>query len=367
MKVIVIGLGGMGSAAAAHLAARGAQVIGIERFTPAHDRGSSHGRSRIIRQAYFEGAQYVPLLLRAYELWRQLDPSLLHITGGLMIGAPDSEVFTGSLASARAHGLAHEVLDAAEIRRRYPPLKPGDDIVALYEPMAGFVVPEDCTLAHLEHAARHGAELHFEEAVTSWSASSSGVRVTTTHATYEADRLVIAPGAWAPELFAELEIPFTIERQVLFWFAPPGGDAPFRRFPIYIWELDRTVHFYGFQADSVGVKVALYHGGDVCTAETIDRSVRAEEVENVRAILAERIPALNAPLVDATTCMYTNTPDLHFVLGLHPAHANVVVASPCSGHGYKFASVIGEILADLAIAGGTAHPIEEFRPTRFAR
>lgn len=356
----MIGLGGMGSAAAARLAARGARVLGIERFTPAHDRGSSHGRSRIIRQAYFEGAQYVPLLLRAYELWRELDPSLLHLVGGLMIGAPDSDVVTGSVAAARTYGLAHEVLDAAEIRRRFPELTPAEDVVALYEPMAGFVVPEACTLAHLARATKHGAELHFEEAVTSWSASTSGVSVTTTRAHYEADRLVIAPGAWAPELL-DLAVPFTIERQALFWF-----DAPFpSQFPIYIWELDRMVHFYGFPADAAGAKVALYHGGDVCTPDTIDRSVRAEEVERIRAILSSRIPALNGPLADATTCMYTNTPDLHFVLGLHPAHANVIVASPCSGHGYKFASVIGEILADLAIDGATRHPIEEFSPTRF--
>jgi sarcosine oxidase len=363
MKVIVIGLGGMGSAAAAHLAARGTHVIGIERFTPAHDHGSSHGRSRIIRQAYFEDAQYVPLLLRAYELWRELDPSLLHLTGGLMIGAPDSDVVTGSLASARTYGLAHEVLDAAEIRRRFPVLTPGDDVIALYEPMAGFVNPEECTLAHLAHATKHGAELHFEEAVTSWNATANGVRVTTTRATYEADRLVIAPGAWAPELLADLHVPFTIERQGLFWFDAAGFDP----FPIYIWELDRTVHFYGFPADAVGVKVALYHGGDVCTPETIDRSVRAEEVERIHAILSSRIPTLTGPLVDATTCMYTNTPDLHFVLGLHPSHANVVVASPCSGHGYKFASVIGEILAGLAIDGATPHAIEAFRPERFGR
>lgn len=374
MDIIVVGLGGMGSAAAAHLAARGASVLGIDRYLPAHDRGSSHGRSRIIRQAYFESPAYVPLLLRAYELWRELErntsASLLTITGGLMIGTPESGVFAGSLASARMHGLEHEVLDAAEINRRFPPMTSAPGTVALYERMAGFLDPERSTLAHLQRATDCGAELRFEEPVLEWTATSSGVRVSTSRGTYEAERLVIAPGPWAPELLADLGLPLRVERQVLYWFDPIGGIEPFHqdRFPIYVWEVERDRQIYGFPAQAGppgGVKVAFYFGGEPTTPDTIDRSVSAVEVETIRAALASRVPSLSAPLIQTTTCMYTTTPDHHFILGTHPSHANVIVASPCSGHGYKFASVIGEILADLAIEGRTAHDIELFSPMRF--
>ncbi|HYI11116.1 MAG TPA: N-methyl-L-tryptophan oxidase [Thermoanaerobaculia bacterium] len=374
MDAIVVGLGGMGSAAVSHLAARGHRVTGIDRFTPAHDRGSSHGRSRIIRQAYFEGAEYVPLLLRAYELWQELErdtgTSLLTITGGLMIGTPESETFAGSVASARAHGLPHEILDANEIRRRFPPFHVTPELVALYEPMAGFVDPERSILAHLRHAARLGAELRFEEPLLSWEASPAGVRVTTTRATYEAERLILATGPWAPQVLSDLGLPLTIERQILFWFDPIGGVAPFHqdRFPIYIWELEDGLQFYGFPAQDGppgGVKVAFFYHGEPCTPETIDRNVAPSEVDQMRSVIAGRIPALNGPLLDAVTCMYTSTPDHDFILGLHPEHDNVVLASPCSGHGYKFASVIGEILADLAIEGTTRHAIGAFGLGRF--
>jgi sarcosine oxidase len=374
VNVIVVGLGGMGSAAAYHLAARGIRVIGLERFAPAHDRGSSHGRSRMIRQAYFEGAAYVPLLLRSYDLWRRLEretgEALLHVTGGLMIGRPESSTVSGSLASARAHGLAHELLDAAEIRRRFPVLSPTSELVALYEPMAGFLHPERTVLAHLRRATELGATLHFDEQVIRWEASETSVRVTTSRATYEADRLVLAPGPWAPEVFGDLQLPLTVERQVLYWIDPIGGVEPFRadRFPVYIWELDDGMQFYGFPTQDEppgGVKASFFYRGEACTPETIDRTVAPGESESLRAVLADRIPALRGPVLDALTCMYTTTPDHRFILGMHPHHSRVVLASPCSGHGYKFASVIGETLADLAIDGSTRAAIDSFAPTRF--
>ena len=373
--VIVIGLGGMGSAAAAHLAARGRRVLGLDQFQPAHARGSSHGRSRVIRLAYFEHPAYVPLLLRAYELWERLERdsgrSLLTRTGGLMIGRPHSDVVSGSLRSAQTHGLAHEMLDAAALKRRFPPFTPQPGDVALYEERAGVIRPESAIHGHLALAARDRADLRFDERVVDWHALASGeVAVRTTRGRYEAARLVLAPGAWAPGLFRLPALPLEIERQVLYWFAPPGGTAPFApdRFPIYIWDRGDGVQFYGFPVDELGVKVAFFRTGHAarCTPDEIDRAVHPEEIRAMREALAPCIPELSAgSLVETVTCMYTLTPDHHFVIGLHPNHSQVVIASPCSGHGYKFATVVGEILADLAIDGTTRHPIDLFTPTRF--
>ncbi|WNZ25076.1 N-methyl-L-tryptophan oxidase [Leptolyngbya sp. NK1-12] len=371
--VIVIGLGGMGSATVYQLAQRGQRVLGLEQFTPPHNRGSSHGKSRIIRQAYFEHPSYVPLLLRAYQLWQQIEQEtnqkLLFLTGGLMIGPPKSTTVSGSRRSAQEHGLAYEILDAQQIHARFPLLHPDPSAMALFEAKAGFVRPEAAIRAHLQRAAQLGAALHFEEPVLDWHTTEQGVQVITTKTTYEADRLVIAPGAWAAQLL-KLEIPFVVERQVLYWFEPLRHRDLFdyAHLPIYIWETEDSVQFYGFPAyaDSTeGVKIAFFRAGKVCTPDTIDRTVYPHEVEMMRKYLNQYIPDLNGKLLDTVTCMYTNVPDEHFVIGLHPAYANVVVASPCSGHGFKFASVVGEILADLAINGHTPHPLELFSPDRF--
>jgi sarcosine oxidase len=359
--VIVVGLGGMGSAAAAHAASRGKRVLGIEQFQPAHDQGSSHGRSRVIRLAYFEHPAYVPLLRRAYELWRQLEERtgrrLLQITGGLMIGKPESEVVSGSLRSAQEHLLDHEMLDAAQIRRRFPALTPSAGDVALFETEAGIVFPEEAIRAHLDFAADNSAHLHFAEPVEEWTVASSGrIDVRTSRGRYETDRLILAPGAWASDLFKIDWLPLEVEPQQLHWFDPRGGPEPFQpdRFPIYIWDLGNGIQFYGFPADDEGrVKVAFFRS-----------KVKGEDA--MRAALAPCIPGLaGGTLLETVSCKYTLTPDHHFVIGHHPDHASVVIASPCSGHGYKFASVIGETLADLAIDGSTRHPIGLFAPSRF--
>ena len=359
--VIVVGLGGMGSAAAAHAASRGQRVLGIEQFQPAHDHGSSHGRSRVIRLAYFEHPAYVPLLRRSYELWRRLERAtgrdLLRITGGLMIGAPESEVVAGSLRSAREHHLDHEMLAAADIRRRFPAFTPAPGTVALYESEAGSLSPEEAIRAHLDVAVDNGAHVHFDERVEDWQVSASGtITVRTSRGSYETDRLILAPGAWAASLFKIDWLPLEVEPQQLHWFLPEGGADVFSpdRFPIYIWDLGDGVQFYGFPADEDGrVKVAFFRS-----------KVNGERV--IREALGPVMPSLaNGTLVETVTCKYTLTPDRHFVIGLHPDHSNVVVASPCSGHGYKFASVIGEILADLAVNGATRHPIDLFDSKRF--
>jgi sarcosine oxidase len=226
--------------------------------------------------------------------------------------------------------------------------------------------------AHLRLAERYGAELHFDEPALSWEARPDGVRVSTARGVYEASRLVVSVGPWAPEILADLGLQLVIERNVLVWFEPIGGREPFLpdRFPIYIWEVDDQAQFYGFPAQEGppgGVKVALFRAGIHCTPETIDRTIHPHEIEELRSAIAERIPALNGALLDAATCMYTTAPDEHFVVGLHPRHDAVVIASPCSGHGYKFASVMGEVLADLAMHGTTSHPIALFDPQRFSR
>jgi sarcosine oxidase len=371
--VIVAGLGGMGSAAAYHLAARGKRVLGLERHAPVHDRGSSHGESRIIRQAYFEDPAYVPLLLHAYELWegleRETGRDLMSLVGALMIGPPDGALVSGSVASADEHGLPYEILSASELKRRYPIFEPDPDVVALYEERAGFVRPEAGVKAHLDLASSLGAELRFEERITSWEAGSSGVRVETERGSYEAERLVVSAGAWAGELLAGLGLPLEVTRQILFWFRPEGGVEPYapERVPIWIYEPDDGNMFYSFPAvdGADTVKVAFFRAdGKPTNPETIDREVHGEEVEFIRGYLARHVPSMNGDLVAAKTCMYTNTPDEHFVISTHPDHPHISIAAGFSGHGYKFCSVVGEILADLATEGKTEHPIDLFSPAR---
>ncbi|MEV6551824.1 N-methyl-L-tryptophan oxidase [Streptomyces sp. NPDC051597] len=377
--VIVLGLGGMGSAAARHLAARGVRVLGLERFGPAHAHGSSHGGSRITRQSYFEDPAYVPLLLRAYELYEQVERDSGHeialLCGGMMVGRPDCRTVAGAVRSARAWDLPHEMLDAREIRRRFPAMSPLDDEVALYEARAGLLRPEATVAAHLHLAAKAGAELRFEEPVTGWEElpGGRGVRVHTAGHHYTAGQLVVCPGAWAPELLADLGVPVRVERQVMYWFEPRGGIGPFlpERQPVFVWEEADGVQVYGFPAvdgPSGGVKTAFFRkNGAPCTPATIDRTVTAAEAEDMAAAMRRVAPTLPGTFLRAVTCMYSNTPDEHFVIARHPAHPETTtVACGFSGHGFKFVPVVGEILADLALEGATAHPIGLFDPLRFA-
>jgi sarcosine oxidase len=372
--VIVVGLGGMGSAAARHLAARGVRVLGLERFTPAHDQGSSHGGSRIIRQSYFEDPAYVPLLLRAYELWaeaeKEADADLLTLTGGLYLGPPHSTTFAGSLRAAREWDLPHEVLEPDELRARFPTFAPAPDELAVFEERAGFVRPEAAVAAHLELAARNGADLRFGQQVLSWDAAAGdGVRVRTAEGEHTAERLVIAPGAWAPAVLAGLGLPLRVERQVQYWFAPPGGVDPYIGNPVYVAEQAEGAQIYGFPAmdgPDGGVKVAFFRRGHDADPDALDRVVTDAEVQEMRTRVADTLPGLVGPVVRTVPCMYTTTPDEHFVIATHPEHAGVTVACGFSGHGFKFVPVVGEILADLATTGTTAHPIALFDPRRFA-
>ncbi|MFJ8647791.1 N-methyl-L-tryptophan oxidase [Streptomyces sp. NPDC093546] len=374
--VIVVGLGGMGSAAAHHLSARGARVLGLERFGPVHARGSSHGGSRITRQSYFEDPAYVPLLLRAYELYERLERDtgrdIATLCGGLMLGRPGARTVAGSRLSAERWGLPHEMLDAKEIRRRFPTLTPGEDDVALYEARAGLLRPENTVAAHLGLAGHAGAELHFEEPLLRWEPYRDGVRVHTAEDTYTAGQLVMCPGAWAPGLLTDLGVPFRIERQVMYWFRPRGAAEAFlpENHPVYIWEDAEGVQIYGFPAidgPELGAKVAFFRKGTVCTPETVERTVHDHEVAAMAEQAGRLLPDLPGRFLKAATCMYSNTPDEHFVIARHPRHPeSVTVACGFSGHGFKFVPVVGEILADLALTGATAHPIELFDPRRLA-
>ena len=370
---IVLGLGGMGSAAAAHLAARGKRVLGLEQFTPAHDRGSSHGNSRIIRQAYAEDPAYVPLVLRAYELWRALekesDEPLYVRTGGLMVGRTESELVLGALRSAREHGLKHEMLSAKDIERRFPATAPRDDEVALFEAPAGVLFPEACIRAYLKRATASGAELYFETSVASWRSRAGGVEVTLAGGQrYEAQSLVMCAGAWMPAVAADLHLPLRVERNVMHWFAPASHLELFGpdRLPIYILDRGQQHMLYGFpDVEYAGIKAAFHHSQIYTTPEELDRNVANSEVETLRASLAQWLPQGTGRHLASAVCMYTLTPDLHFVIGHHPDDPNVVIAGGFSGHGFKFCSVVGEVLADLVIDGVTRHPIELFSPLRF--
>ncbi|MFD9794864.1 N-methyl-L-tryptophan oxidase [Streptomyces sp. NPDC059070] len=376
--VIVLGLGGMGSAAACRLAERGVRVLGLERFGPAHDQGSSHGGSRITRQSYFEDPAYVPLLLRAYELYDQVERDsgreIALLCGGMMVGRPECRTVAGAVRSARRWDLPHEMLDAAEIRRRFPAMTPRDDEVALYEARAGLLRPEAMVSAHLQLAAKAGAELRFHEPALHWEElpGGRGVRVRTGQNTYTAGQLVVCPGAWAPELLADLEVPIEVQRQVTYWFRPRGGiDAHLpERQPVYVWEQTGGVQVYGFPAidgPDGGVKVAFFReGGAPCTPGDIERTVRPAEAEAMATAMRRIAPDLPDTFLRAVTCMYSTTPDEHFVIARHPAHPGTVsVACGFSGHGFKFTPVVGEILAELALDGTTAHPLGLFDPRRF--
>jgi sarcosine oxidase len=373
--VIVAGLGAMGSATAYHLALRGLNVLGLDRWSPGHTFGSSHGDSRIIREAYFEHPMYVPILRRAYDLWRELEErsseSLLHEIGGLMIGPPDGELVTGTLRSVSEFGIEHDVLSPADVRARYPAfhLSPGE--IAVVDRRAGYLDPDRCNAAHLRVAAAAGATLRFNEPVVSWTANDDGVRVETSQGSYVADHLVLSVGARMPQLLG-VRLPLVVERQMLFWLEPDRADPRFdpASFPIYLYEYAGESGFswcYGFPRLPRGIKAAVMHKGEiVADADLVRRTVDDNEVEPLRRALSTLLPDVaRAPVRESAVCLFTNTPDLHFIIDVHPAHPRVVISSACSGHGFKFASAIGEIQADLVTTGRSGFDLNPFSTQRF--
>ncbi|WP_435076837.1 N-methyl-L-tryptophan oxidase [Halococcus sp. AFM35] len=368
---IVVGVGGMGSAATYHLARRGLDVLGLERYDIPHTMGSSHGITRIIRRAYYEHPSYIPLVERAYDLWDDLaalsERPLIHRTGSIDAGPPDDPVFEGSLRSCEEHDIPHEVLTGAELAERFPGYHLPEDYRALYQEDGGFVVPEQAIIAHTQAAQAEGAEIHARTRVDGWTKTpDGGVRVETARKSYEADRLVLAAGAWNQELADALEGVAVPERQVLAWLQPETPEL-FQPESFPVWNLSVPEgRFYGLPAyDVPGMKLGRYHHRD----EQVDpddwnRDPDAEDERLLREFAEDYFPEGAGPTMGLATCMFTNSPDEHFILDTLPAHPQVAVGAGFSGHGFKFASVIGEVLADLA-TGGTDHPIEMFRLNRF--
>lgn len=362
--IIIAGLGATGSAAAYHLAGRGVRVLGLDRAHPPHALGSSHGESRVIRETAFEHPRYVPLARRAYENWRRLETeageSLLHVTGVLFVGPETGAIVGGTLASAREHGVAHERIDSGELVRRFPALHEVEGAVGVFEPGAGWLDPERSVAACLRLAAERGAALRFDEPLEHWDPDGDGVTVTTPYGRHHARRLLLAAGPWMPELVRETAAELTVERQVQHWFAPAMVDAA--RLPILIRQVPEGV-FYALPpaGDGREIKVAVHHDGARTTPATVIRTVSPAESAAARALLERYVPALAGAHLRAAVCLYTNSRDGHFVIDRHPAHPAVIVASPCSGFGFKFASVVGEILADLLQDRGPAFDLSPFR------
>ena len=367
----IVGLGAMGSMAALELARRGRRVIGFDRLHPPHVFGSSHGKSRIIREAYFEHPQYVPIVQRAYEQWtaleRECGRTLLVPTGGLMIGAPDGALLGGARRSAAEHRLPSEELSASEVRSRFPVFEPASNEIGLFEPRAGVLFPEEAVGAALDQAARAGAELRFDQPVTAWNAGEA-ITVRTGLDRFTVDRLVLAAGAWMSGALPRTSLPLAVARQTLFWFAPAGEAALVakERMPVFIWEWAPEEMFYGFPDFGDGVKVAIHHQGEPADPDHVPRTVLPGEADRLRGVMETRIPACAGPLRKSCVCLYTNTPDRDFILDRHPDEPRVVLASPCSGHGFKFAPAIGEAIADLVEDREPRFDLAPFRIARFA-
>ena len=370
--VAIVGLGAMGSACAYHLGKRRASAIAFDRLAPPHTLGSSHGHTRIIREAYYEHPLYVPLVQRAYELWdalqREQGEQLRVQTGGLMVGPPTGELFRGALASAETHKLAHEILSPRELSQRFPAYRAGDGWSALLEHRAGMLFPERCVAAHLAGARASDVALRTNEVLTKLEFSRDHVAITTEKGRYQATRVVIAAGPWLPTFNSSLELtlPLEIERQLSHWFAP---SSPTERFsaehtPIGLWELHDGEVFATLPDEGHGVKCGMHHAGALTSPETVNRIVGDSENEKARLTLERVMPGAGGLLKESRVCLYTNTPDRHFIIDW-AMKGRALVVSPCSGHGFKFASAIGEIAAELVTENRTWLDLAPFSLSRF--
>lgn len=367
---VVVGLGAMGSAAAGALARRRLAVLGVEQFAPVHDRGSSHGASRIVRMAYFEHPDYVPLLRLAYDGWARLEEatgrSLITWTGALMIGRPDGDVVAGTLASAAQWRLAHELLDRRAMATSFPQFRLTDDEVAVLERNAGVVHADAAVRAQLAAAAGHGAELRFHTPVHGWDVLGDGVEVDVGGERVVAERLVVTAGPWAGRLLGDA-VAVEPVRTVTYHYAATAGFRP-DELPAFVWERDRGDSVYGLAEPSVSTcKFGFYDGHSAVDPDNVQRDVADTEIAAMDALLAERLPTLPGPCRSTTVCLYTMTADAHFLIGtVAGTEGRVVLAAGFSGHGFKFAPAIGDVLAELAVDGVATSPLGLFDPARAA-
>lgn len=376
-SVIVVGLGAMGSSAAAVLARRGCRVVGFERLWRAHDRGSSHGDTRATRKAYVRDERYAPLVLEAYELWRRLEKDsgaeLLREVGCLSVAPAGGKNIARSIATAEQYGVPYELLEPAEVARRWPTMRPPAGTVAFHEPSQAVMPPEKTVAVQIEMAARLGAELHFNTAVESWSATADGVEVQTSAGRFQADRLVVAGGAWSGRLLGDTSLPIVVERLLQVWVRPEGGAAQFAigKHPRWVLEDAAGVTASAFPAleGQDALKMAFVQGAGTPTdPDDLEHVARPGEVERLVDFMAGLVPAVRGkPAARVAACLSGKTPDDNFVIGRHPWQPNVILGVGFSSHGFKFVPVIGEILADLALDGATRRDIGLFDPRRYAQ
>ncbi len=374
VDVVVVGLGGMGSAALANVAARGVSVVGIEQFTRGHLLGSSSGKSRMIRKSYYEHENYIPLLQRAYDAWDKLEKytgiPIFRRTPVLLAGSPESPTLRGAASSAKAHDIPLEHLSARDIRTRFPMIQPFDDEIGLLEPDAGFIMPEAAIEGYLRIAEEYRAQMLFDAPVTGWNRSNgSTVSVQLADGTsIEASRVIVCTGAWWSS-FNDDAMPLQLQRNVQLWFRASSPQFFIGRCPAFM--LDRAGFpqpLYGFPDYGGGVKAAFHgYGETIDGADHVDRNVHPADIEPVRDAVNSWMPGSAAKYIEGKVCIYELTPDRHFVIGAHPNDGRVIVAGGFSGHGFKFASVVGELLADFALDGGTNYDIAFLSPNRFAR
>ena len=372
--VIVLGLGAHGSSAVYHLSKNNIKVCGIDRFVPPHAFGSSHGQSRIIRQAYHESPMYVPLVMEAYKLWNELEnisgKKLLLKTGGLILGNEDSMVIKGAKLSAETHNVPYEYLNNKEIAKRFPALKPTRETVAVVEQNAGILFPEECIKTNLELANKNGALLLFGEVVGNINIQNDFVEVVTDKGSYQTQKLIVSVGAWMNDVLPELKLPLKIKRQVLFWFKNEKKQMQEfiepNHLPIFIWEYSSPHIFYGFPDLGNGIKIAPHHEGQPIHPDLLSKEVYENEIEKMKDILDEYFH-VDAQFNFSDVCMYTNTPDEHFIIDYYPSNKNIIIASPCSGHGFKFSSTIGKILCDMATEQPVQFDISPFKIDRFKK
>ncbi len=381
--VIVVGLGAMGSAAAYQSAKRGAKVLGIDRFAPPHDLGSTHGETRIIRQAIGEGEEYVPLALRSYEIWREIEAEtgaeLLTVTGGLILSSASAVTplhgsgtfIEQTISCAQKYGIAHSVLNTQEIRERFPQFNLTGNETGYYENEAGFLSPENCVTTQIELAKKYGAEIHVNEKVLKFDAGKNGVEVFTEKGKYAAEKLIVSAGPWINE-FIDEDI-FKIYRQVLYWFELKENAQNYLlgKFPVFIWQFGRWAedYIYGFPAIggmAGGLKLASEQLEKTTDPDRVDREVSEDEIKNMhRKYISPHFPGLGERCLKAATCLYTSTPGSRFVIDFHPQHENVLIASPCSGHGFKHSAAVGQMLAEMALENTTGLDRSKFSFERF--